>query len=474
MDQHLIKSIYVEKLFGLYTYDFDNDKLNNSAVIFYGDNGVGKSTLLRLAFHLLSPSNSRGHRTALIKTNFQLLKVELTSGYILTARPNLTKNEPNVMVLDIIKDDVIIARWNHRPDAAGSRRMIIDDDDVIYFNDDEVIYLNDREAFEYLPGRLKKNQKKDPLRKVTSQKLYLEILKKIAPITFILNADRRLDGDTISNPDDEVELRQVVRMGTPKRIQDLVLRSREIALSQALSAATKWIARKAVQGTNQGTDNVHSTYVRILKQLVSTSNKDETTFQDNDIDTLKSNLKKIGSETFSLAKYELTSFLEMSEFEKILSTASKSERVLSAELLKPYIESLDGRLEGVRTIYQILDRFISTINGLLTDKEIRFQLSQGFQIINKFGDVLQPAQLSSGEQQLLLLFCYVLVARDTPSIFMIDEPEISLNIKWQRIIINSLLDITDGANIQFIFASHSLEIISQHRNRVIKLENKNA
>ncbi|MDE9483373.1 AAA family ATPase [Xenorhabdus bovienii] len=465
MDQHLIKSIYVEKLFGLYTYDFDNDKLNNSAVIFYGDNGVGKSTLLRLAFHLLSPSNDRGHRTALVETNFQLLKVELTSGYILTAKSNLTKNEPRVMVLDIIKDDVIIARWNHLPDVvAESRRMRIDDD-VIYFNDDEV--------FEYRTGRLKKNQKKDPLRNVTSQKLYLAILEKITPITFILNADRRLDGDTISNPDDEVELRQVVRMGTPKRIQDLVLRSREIALSQALSAATKWIARKAVQGTNQGTDNVHSTYVRILKQLVLTSNKDETTFQDNDIDTLKSNLKKIGSETFSLSKYELTSFLEMSEFEKILSTASKSERALSAELLKPYIESLNGRLEGVRTIYKILDRFISTINELLTDKEIRFQLSQGFQIINKFGDVLQPAQLSSGEQQLLLLFCYVLVARDTPSIFMIDEPEISLNIKWQRIIINSLLNITDGANIQFIFASHSLEIISQHRNRVIKLENKN-
>ncbi|MFQ3386998.1 ATP-binding protein, partial [Escherichia coli] len=105
--------------------------------------------------------------------------------------------------------------------------------------------------------------------------------------------------------------------------------------------------------------------------------------------------------------------------------------------------------------------------------EVKFQLSQGFLIVNKFGDELTPAQLSSGEQQLLLLFCYVLVARDTPSIFMIDEPEISLNIKWQRIIINSLLDITNEANIQFIFASHSLEIISQHRNRVAKLENEN-
>lgn len=56
---------------------------------------------------------------------------------------------------------------------------------------------------------------------------------------------------------------------------------------------------------------------------------------------------------------------------------------------------------------------------------------------------------------------------------MIDEPEISLNIKWQRQLIQSLLDITDGATIQFIFASHSIELLSQHKDRVIKVENKN-
>ncbi|WP_417635192.1 hypothetical protein, partial [Enterobacter hormaechei] len=339
MDQQLIKSIYVEKLFGLYTYYFDSEKINSSAVILYGDNGVGKSTLLRLAFHLLSPDNRSGHRTALYRTSFSLLKVELTSGYVLTAKHDSQRGEDSLMVLDILKGDEVIARWNYRKSSNESRRVIVDD---------EVVYFHDRDIIELLPRQAKKSTVKDPLRKVTSERLYIETLKKVTPITFILNADRRLDGDTISDPDDEVELRQAVRMGTPKRINDLVLRSREIALSQALSAATKWIARKAVQGTNQGTDNVHSTYVRILKQLVSSTDRTEVIFQDDDIDILRGNLKKIGSETQDLAKYELTSFLEMSEFEKILSTASHSKRALSAELLKPYIESLEGRLAGVR------------------------------------------------------------------------------------------------------------------------------
>jgi predicted ATP-binding protein involved in virulence len=55
---------------------------------------------------------------------------------------------------------------------------------------------------------------------------------------------------------------------------------------------------------------------------------------------------------------------------------------------------------------------------------------------------------------------------------MIDEPEISLNVKWQRQLVQSLLSITDGASIQFIFASHSMELLAQHRNRVVKLLNK--
>ncbi|WP_272525598.1 AAA family ATPase [Providencia sp. PROV196] len=465
MELNLIKSISVSKLFGIYDYSFDIDSetLNSDAVILYGDNGVGKSTILRLAFHLLSTSNNNGHRTALSQTNFEKLEVKLSSGFILTAEKGTQKKE-NLMVLDILKETKVVARWNYYPHQNGMTKMVIDD---------EIIYLNEEGYDNNLIIHSGKKSSKDPLRNVTGRRIYLTEHKKIVPITFILNADRKLDGDTISDPDDEVEVRQAMRMGNSyKKIQDLVIRSREIALSQALSAATKWIAKKAVQGTNQGSDNVHSTYVRILRQLVSRTGNNSIDIPESEIDTLKGKLNHIGKETLDLAKYELSSFLDMSELDSILTSTNESQKALSAELLTPYIESLDGRLDAVRDIYKILNKFMTTVNELLTDKEIKFKLSQGFSIKNKSGETLLPVQLSSGEQQLLLLFCYVLVARDSSSVFMIDEPEISLNIKWQRILVQSLLDITKGANIQFIFASHSLEIISQHRSSVIILEHK--
>lgn len=109
------------------------------------------------------------------------------------------------------------------------------------------------------------------------------------------------------------------------------------------------------------------------------------------------------------------------------------------------------------------------MNGFLNDKQLSFKVSTGFNIHNRVNTRLEPSMLSSGEQQLLLLFCYVLSARDKPSIFMIDEPEISLNVKWQRKLLQSLLEVTEGSSVQFIFASHSMELLAQHTERVVKL-----
>ena len=55
------------------------------------------------------------------------------------------------------------------------------------------------------------------------------------------------------------------------------------------------------------------------------------------------------------------------------------------------------------------------------------------------------------------------------TIFIIDEPEISLNVKWQRQLIHALLELTKGSQVQFILATHSMELLSQYMGHVIKL-----
>jgi predicted ATP-binding protein involved in virulence len=64
--------------------------------------------------------------------------------------------------------------------------------------------------------------------------------------------------------------------------------------------------------------------------------------------------------------------------------------------------------------------------------------------------------------------------RGRTAIFIIDEPELSLNVKWQRRIVQSLLDCAEGASVQFIMASHSMEVLAAHRKHVVQLVNKSA
>lgn len=461
MTARLISTIRVEKLFGLYTYVIpDPGELSNAAIL-YGDNGVGKSTLLRLIFHLLSPEDHRGHRTFLYQTDFRELEVTLSSGVRLSARFEESKSE-KFLVLEIANDEKKLAVWDYHPRRDNG------------FRDEEAVYIEvDARGDKTIRRRAIGGRKKDE-GVPSGEKAYLDALKSHVPSLFILNADRRLDSDSVSDPGDEVELRRTMQYSEPKRINELVARSREIALSQALNAAWRWISRKAVQSTNRGSMNVHSVYGDVLRRLVTKGGPTSTVGPPSQVSIaeLLKQLSAIDTQSQEHARYELATHLPTNEFRKTLGGRTTKKTQLAAELIQPYVKSVEGRLAAVEPIYQLINRFVKIVNSLLADKAVDFKLSQGFTIENRLAVALRPAQLSSGEQQLLLLFCYVLIARDTPTIFMIDEPEISLNVKWQRQLVQSLLDITDSASIQFVFASHSMELLAQHRSRVVKLVNK--
>ncbi|MBT9099982.1 AAA family ATPase [Methylovulum psychrotolerans] len=72
---------------------------------------------------------------------------------------------------------------------------------------------------------------------------------------------------------------------------------------------------------------------------------------------------------------------------------------------------------------------------------------------------LNAYQLSSGEKQLLIILLTVLVQDNKPSILLMDEPEISLHIDWQRKLISHIREL--NPNVQIIIASHSPAIIME-------------
>ena len=83
-----IVRISVEKLFGQFTYELptkDDPSDISKLLILYGDNGSGKTTILKMLYRLLSHEDGRGHKAWISKVVFRKFIVELSDGTIVEA-----------------------------------------------------------------------------------------------------------------------------------------------------------------------------------------------------------------------------------------------------------------------------------------------------------------------------------------------------------------------------------------------------
>ena len=83
-------------------------------------------------------------------------------------------------------------------------------------------------------------------------------------------------------------------------------------------------------------------------------------------------------------------------------------------------------------------------------------------------EAIASDKLSSGEKQMLSFLCYNAFSENT-AIF-IDEPELSLHVDWQRILLPTLLE--QGTDNQFFIATHSPFIYAKYPDKEIPLGDK--
>lgn len=136
---------------------------------------------------------------------------------------------------------------------------------------------------------------------------------------------------------------------------------------------------------------------------------------------------------------------------KFLSFQIKQGKML-LDMLQGNVEQSEiNKVVAVKTAYyDMLDRlFLQTGKRVNRDSE---ELS--FYLKGRSGDiVISPYKLSAGEKQLLYILTTVLCQDQKPTIMLMDEPEISLHFDWQKILLESILEL--NPNIQIIMATHS-------------------
>lgn len=121
-----------------------------------------------------------------------------------------------------------------------------------------------------------------------------------------------------------------------------------------------------------------------------------------------------------------------------------------------------------------LDRFEGVLNSFLVEsgKEVFFserEASLRFRLKGSADESGRPiGQLSSGEKQIVTMLTYLAFLTGEESIFVVDEPELSLHLAWQMKLVDALLELRPAGS-QLILATHSPEIVGLHRSAVVRL-----
>ena len=164
------------------------------------------------------------------------------------------------------------------------------------------------------------------------------------------------------------------------------------------------------------------------------------------IDFLNLNLTQISTFDVSSSLDTLIDDLQL-EFEIYQKNQYKNlENIIKIENAVPtglQMEQIFGR----RKI------FIDTLNNLFKDSDKTFTGDNfNFKLKNQEYE-LTHKQLSSGEKQLFYILLQILIQNGKDYILLLDEPEISLHIEWQRDLLHNIRQL--NPNCQIIAVTHS-------------------
>jgi energy-coupling factor transporter ATP-binding protein EcfA2 len=437
-----LKRIRVQKLFGLYDYEIpakEGGKNIEKILIIYGDNGSGKTTLLRLIFHLLASEKKEGHKTFVSKTKFKSIEIDFSNNYQIkvtrmtdsllgTFRMELRENRKKLAETEFVADSKNVVTTGMPKEDENDKFL----DTLAQFRLTLYLLADDRTVRVSSPvSRYKHRYRIYPLEEARRLR-YLEEEESI-----------ELDPQQFST----------------RLLEDSIRRLRG------------WIRNCVMDGSKKGESDVNEIFAQIVENIATKESKDQrkkATTRDYLIDRITWIAQR--NKKFSILG--LTPAFNSKKLLDSIGKVSTDKFRNITPIIVPYLDSFEAKLDALQSIQTRIDKFINTINSFMVNKTMSFHTISGFLIRAKNGEDITPEMLSSGEKHLLLLFCNAMTALDTQSIFIIDEPEISLNVKWQRNLISSLLDCAENSPTQFIFASHSMEILAQHMDKVVKLEHR--
>jgi predicted ATPase len=420
-------------LFG--KYDFPNIELHSgdrnhpNLAFLYGENGVGKTTILRLIYLILDYTEGSGSKSELAKIKFESVTLYFKSGRkISVTRPSANSGSYNFRIEGEGEPISYIVRVDSDDDVIDSEPTIFPrlyngiqnlGFDVVFLSDSRTL----RASFKY--------SKQDD-----SATSYAGLFRNI-------------------NMRDSIRGRMDEHSST--------------SIRTVISAAYDSILSKSIIAGSAGDQEAALVYLNVAKAIVGPSGSEHSDRSNTRMWVLDE-LTRIESLIPDYIRFELTTDFRISEIRKLIERSKPNASAQLYAVLTPYIESIRERLEALAPVMRLMKILEDNLNGFLRRKTVKVSRVSGINFFDFDGEPLSPVLLSSGERHLIFLFCVSLLSSSRNLIILVDEPELSLNFKWQRVLVENLLELSRSGAAQYIFASHSMEIMSHHGDAIQTLQ----
>ena len=189
-------------------------------------------------------------------------------------------------------------------------------------------------------------------------------------------------------------------------------------------------------------------------------------------DDLISRLKKVResdrvTERFGLLK-ERWDYTSLSAAIRGAGQADDRTKAVMLAVVGQYVAMLETRSIERSLIADRLLTFERLMAGFLSGKKVLVDPRAGLRIEGE-GGRLDEWMLSSGEYHLLYLMTSAVLARRHGTVIAIDEPEMSMHLAWQRMLIPALLECAAKSEPQFILATHSPDLVADFRSCLVQL-----
>lgn len=443
-----IKSLKVESLYG---YIDKKINFNSDITLLVGINGSGKTSILNLINWLISPSLPQ-----LCVTEFKTLTLTFdykNESYEIRCKHN--KATFHYIIKSSIREynPLVVRLYQHPKDIKN----------------DEYLRTSLIESYTGLSPD-------------NSEKETWEIISSF-PNPTIIGLDRNLFTEESSNKkyfEERINTKITRKIVSPlERVKELINREYRKRKNE-VSNLTNSLKNHLMLSSFDGSITLEALasgirYKLTLNQIESAEKNINGYFQNFEQDSLTEENQTILNSYFTQLKSIVKKFQETPNDSdvKLIYGLNANQFIKIRKLLKEF-EKFE--LRSLKAMEQI-QNYLNTLNYFLNDsaKQILFREDTSeltFNNLDKNGEIITEHKdisfLSSGEQQVLILFSYIAFNSGDGRIFIIDEPELSLHIKWQEDFLEKLEMITPPGT-QLILATHSPILANKKREKAIVL-----